>query len=95
MQPLTATPRLAKPPFDYQTARTDRHCISEKQPAKADHLSVACFNLVASLFMQHSVHSKKIKSADMGDKTDFLRSSHIPRIRTRSTHIQFTDFDDF
>ena len=24
-------------------ARTDRHCASEKQPAKVDHSSVACF----------------------------------------------------
>jgi len=43
MQPLSTTPRLAKPPFGHQTARTDRHCASEKQPAKADHSSVACF----------------------------------------------------
>jgi len=35
VQPPTAIPRLAKPP--------NRHCGSEKQPAKADHLSVACF----------------------------------------------------
>jgi len=43
MQPLTTIPRLAKPPFGHQTAPTDRHCASEKQPAKADHSSVACF----------------------------------------------------
>ena len=30
-------------PFEHQPTRTDRHCASEKQPAKADHLSVACF----------------------------------------------------
>jgi len=36
-------PRLAKPPFGQQTARTDRHCVSEKQPAKPDHSTVACF----------------------------------------------------
>jgi len=27
----------------HQTAHTDRHCASEKQPTKADHSSVACF----------------------------------------------------
>jgi len=43
MQPLTAIPRLAKPLFGHQTACTDRHCGSEKQPAKADHSSIACF----------------------------------------------------
>jgi len=43
MQLLTAIPRLAKPPFGYQAARTDHHYGSEKQPAKADHLSVGCF----------------------------------------------------
>jgi len=43
VQPLTAISRLAKPPFGHQTAHTDCHCGSEKQPAKANHLSVACF----------------------------------------------------
>jgi len=43
MQPLTTISRLAKLPFGHQTARTDHHCASEKQPAKADLLSVACF----------------------------------------------------
>ena len=32
-----------EPPFGHQTACTDRHCASEKQPAKANHSSVACF----------------------------------------------------
>ena len=27
--------------------------------------------------MYHSVHGEKLKSADMGDKTGFLRPSHI------------------
>jgi len=49
---------LAKPPFGHQTARTDRHCASEKQPAKAYHLSVACFES-SSLLMYHSVHDEK------------------------------------
>ena len=40
VQPLTAIPRPAKPPFAHQTACKDRHCTSKKQPAKADHLSV-------------------------------------------------------
>jgi len=43
LQPLTAIPRLAKSPFGHQTTHTDRHCGSEKQPAKADHFSVAYF----------------------------------------------------
>jgi len=43
VQPLTTIPRLAKPPFGHPTACTDRHFASEKQPAKADHSSVACF----------------------------------------------------
>jgi len=30
-------------PFGHQTVRTDYHCASEKQPEKADHFSVACF----------------------------------------------------
>jgi len=42
VQPLTTIPTLAKLSFGHQTARTDRHCVSEKQPAKADHSSVAC-----------------------------------------------------
>ena len=29
--------------FHHEQNRTDRHCASKKQPAKADHLSVACF----------------------------------------------------
>ena len=37
---LTAIPRLAKPPFGHQITCTDRHCASEKQPAKSDHSSV-------------------------------------------------------
>jgi len=50
VQPLTTIPGLAKLPFGQQTAPTDHHCASEKQPAKADHSSVACFeyeNLLA------------------------------------------------
>jgi len=43
VQPLTAIPRLAKLPFGHQTTHTDHHCASEKQPAKADHFSIACF----------------------------------------------------
>ena len=43
MQPLTTIPRLAKLPFGHQTTCTDHHCASEKQSAKADHSSVACF----------------------------------------------------
>jgi len=43
VQPLTTIPTLAKLPFGHQTTRTDRHCGSEKQPAKADHSSVTCF----------------------------------------------------
>ena len=42
-QSCTATHSHPKPPFVHQTAHTDHHCASEKQPAKADHLSVACF----------------------------------------------------
>jgi len=34
---------FAKPSFGHQTACTDCHCALEKQPAKADHSSVACF----------------------------------------------------
>jgi len=30
-------------PFGHQSTCTDRHCASEKQPAKADHSSIACF----------------------------------------------------
>jgi len=41
VQPFTVIPRLAKSPFGHQTACTDRHLASEKQPAKADHLIVA------------------------------------------------------
>ena len=43
VQPLTTIPTLAKLLFEHQTAHTDRQCALEKQPAKADHLSVACF----------------------------------------------------
>jgi len=43
LQPLTTIPRKAKPQFGHQTTRTDRHCGLEKQPAKADRSSVACF----------------------------------------------------
>jgi len=43
VQPLTAIPRLAKPPFGHQTAHTDHHSGSEKQPAKVDHFNVTCF----------------------------------------------------
>jgi len=60
VQPLTTIPRLAKLPFGYQTARTDRHRASEKQPAKADHSSVACFEYEISLIMYHSVYDEKL-----------------------------------
>jgi len=40
VKPLTAIPRLAKPPFRHQTAHKDCHCASEKQPAKADQRSL-------------------------------------------------------
>jgi len=43
VQPLPAIPRMAKPPFGYQTACTDCLCAPEKQPAKVDHLRAACF----------------------------------------------------
>jgi len=61
LQPIIAIPRLAKPLFGHQTAHTDRHCASEKQPAKADHISVAVLNLkFNSLFMYHSVYGEKL-----------------------------------
>ena len=41
VQPLTAIPKLANPPFGLQITHTDCHCTTEKQLAKADHLSVA------------------------------------------------------
>jgi len=43
VQPLTAISRLAKSPFGHQRACIDHRCASEKQPVKADDLSVACF----------------------------------------------------
>jgi len=60
VQPLTVIVRLAKPSFRHQTARTDCHCASEKQPAKVDHSSVACFEYEINLFMYHSAHDEKL-----------------------------------
>jgi len=42
VQPLTAILRPTKLPFRPQTAHMDRHCATEKQPAKSDHSSVEC-----------------------------------------------------
>jgi len=57
---LYSTPQrytaMAKPPFGHQTARTDHHCFSEKQPAKALVLNTKC----SSLFMCHSVYDEKL-----------------------------------
>ena len=36
-------PNTSQAFIGHQTTRTDRHCASEKQPAKADHSSVVCF----------------------------------------------------
>ena len=66
VQPLTAFPRLAKSPIGHQTAQTDLHFASEKQPAIADHLSV-----------KYEFIHLKINSADMDNNTNFLRPSHI------------------
>jgi len=43
MQPLTAIHRLAKLSFGSHAPRMHCYCATEKQPAKVDHLSVACF----------------------------------------------------
>ena len=43
VQPLAAIQTLAKPPFGHNTTCTDRHCTSEMQLVKANHLSVVCF----------------------------------------------------
>jgi len=43
--------RLAKPSFGHQTACTDCHCASEKQPVKADYIKCSLFwmwNLVVN-----------------------------------------------
>ena len=78
VQSLTTIPTLAKLPFGHQTAFTYLHCAWEKQPAKADHSSVACFEYGIYLY----IHVPfclwwKIESPDMGNKTDFLRPDHI------------------
>jgi len=68
----------------HPTARTVHQCASERQPAKADHLSVACFEFYTCtiLFMV------KIKSAGMGNKTViFLRLSHIYGTMGKFKHI--------
>ena len=39
VQPLTAIP-INQASIGHQTAHTDRHCSSEKQPTKADHCSL-------------------------------------------------------
>ena len=44
VQPPTTIPTLAKLPFGHQTALTDHYCTLEKQPGKADHSIVACFD---------------------------------------------------
>ena len=44
MQPHTAIPRLTRAPLRPCTTRTDHHWAWEKQPAKADHSSLADFN---------------------------------------------------
>ena len=54
VQPLSVISRLAEPPFGHQT---DNHCAPEKQPAKADQLSVAYFEY--EMVMYHFVHGEK------------------------------------
>ena len=44
VQPHTAILRLTTAPLRPHTARTDHHCACEKQPAKADHSSLADFD---------------------------------------------------
>ena len=54
-QSIAATHSHPETPFGHQTARTDG---SEKQPAKAHHLSVACFE--HEILVVYSVHGKKL-----------------------------------
>jgi len=56
VQPPIAIPRSDKLPFGHQTTHTNRHCALEKQPAKADHLSIAYFEY--EIVMYHSVHGE-------------------------------------
>ena len=44
VQPHTAIPRLTRAPLRSHTARTDRHWACKKQPAKAEHSSLADFD---------------------------------------------------
>jgi len=54
-------PRLTKDPFGQQTAHTDHHRASEKQPAKVDHSRAACLNMkFINLFMYRSVHDENL-----------------------------------
>ena len=57
VQLLAAIHRLAKLPFGPQVAWTDHHCATKKQPAKADHLSVACFECENLKFIRISLCS--------------------------------------
>ena len=56
----------------------DHHWAWKKQPAKPEHSSLADFDCGIRLFIHVAFVSwVKVESADMGNKTDFLRLGHI------------------
>jgi len=70
-----ATHSHPKAPFGPQTARTDCHCTSEKQPANAHHSSLAYFE--CEVYLCTFVFMVKIKCTGMGNKAGLPRLSHI------------------